>query len=45
MVVFTISVLDWKNDRGKFVPKLSKFFSTTVLKIRKFRKKTSVTKV
>ena len=45
MVVFTISVLDWKNDRGKFVPKLPKFFSTTVLKIGKFRKKTSVTKV
>ena len=45
MVVFTISVLDWKDDRRKFVPKLSKFFSTTVLKIRKYRTKTSVTKV
>ena len=45
MLVFTISVLDWKNDEGKFVPKLSKFFSTTVFKIRKSRKKTSVMKV
>ena len=45
MVVFTISVLDWKNDGGKFVPKLSKFFSTTVLKIGKSPKKTLLMKV
>ena len=45
MVVFTISVLDWKNDGGKFVPKSPKFFSTTILKIRKSQKKTSVMKV
>ena len=45
MAVFTISVLDWKIVGGKFVPKLSKFFSTTILKIRKSRKKTSLMKV
>ena len=45
MVVFTISVLDWKNGEGEFVPKLSKFFSATVLKILKSRKKTLVMKV